>query len=783
MRIFRITYGLPALFVHMVNCPNRRQHRRYFYSILALGFLPGSAIAESPDNTGVKTGHLEEIIVTGSFKESPLMKTPMTMTAIEGTDLANHSVDSLGEIRFMAPGVSFVDAGESNTRIVIRGIQGTGEATAGLYYNDVAMSGVVGATNDAGGTTPSLRLIDVDRVEILRGPQGTLYGAGAMSGAVKVFFNQPGYQQETRVQLAVSDTKDGDNNYDVSLINNTPLFDSKLLTRIVLYGEDHGGYIDNTFYDDSNINENETHGARLSLSGDLSDKVKLTGTWLYQKQEGDRPLWYLEEGAYHSVNRVAVENLDRIRLASLNLEYLLDDAQFTAIASHLDREADQVSLDTSEFYESFIDNVAACEQVITDFPCTIPAVMDSFNGIVSSFFPGALYPHQSATQDTLEIRYATEHVNTLNLTTGLYYSERDSTLDNYEFGADSETGEFLQPRDIQYYRQVEESLEQTALFAELSYPFTSRFNATIGTRYFEYEKFTSGQTTVSHPVLSPEEIPYQEFNSDESGWISRVLLDYQATESLLTYFSVAEGYRPGGVNQAIDLPDNLQSYDADTLINYEVGAKTKLLDEALFLAVSLYQTHWDDIQITGVRNQFRFTANANKAQVNGAEFEISLQASDALKIAGQLAWTDARLTEDQNNEGLEDLGITGLSGEDGDPVPYVPDFTASTQLEYEFWQTNSVLWTGYFNYSYVDSSVSEFNKDNPYYRELPSYELINLQVTAGFQGELNASLFVDNLLDETAITYAQADQTSLGKAWVASLPPRTIGISVSKAFF
>ncbi|MCG8313375.1 MAG: TonB-dependent receptor [Pseudomonadales bacterium] len=748
---------------------------------LCVAITSASWAIEDPESNAT-SNKLEEMVVTGSLKNSALMGTPMTLSAIRGEDLSDNGINSLGELKYMAPGITFVDAGESNTRIVIRGIQGTGEATAGLYYDDVSVSGVIGATNDAGGTSPALRLIDVDRVEILRGPQGTLYGAGAMSGAVKVFFNKPTYRQETTASITLSDTQAGGQNYDLSIMNNTPLFNNKLLTRLVIYGEDHSGYIDNTYYDREDINDAETKGARLSLSSDLNDDVSITASWLYQKQEGERPMWYLEEGEYHSINRVQVDNMDRLEIGTLTIEYLLDDAQISSIISHMSRDAKQVSLDTGQFYESFLNNVPVCNQ-FTGLDCTIPPVMDIFNGIVSPYLLAALYPHQSNQQNAIELRYATDRADQLNLTTGVYYSDRNSKLDNYELGANGEGGAFTTPRDIRYHRQVWESFEQKAAFAELSFPFTNQLTVTAGTRYFEYEKSSAGQSLIDHDVLSPV-IPYQEFSSEESGWISRFLIDFQVSDDWLTYFSVSEGYRPGGVNQAIDLPDNLQGYDADTLTNFEIGTKAKLLNDKLFASASLYRAEWDDIQITGRRGLFRFTANANQAQVDGLELETRFKANDSFTISSQLNWMNAELTEDQNNDNLEALNIDvrDVDGLDGDPIPYTPEFTASLQLEYRFWQDGSNEFTGHLGYNYVGSSQSTFRKDNPYYREIDAYELIHLNISGKFQDSLTTTLFVDNLTNETAITYAEVGETTLGQAWVTSVTPRTIGLSISKTF-
>ncbi|MCG8668086.1 MAG: TonB-dependent receptor [Pseudomonadales bacterium] len=743
------------------------------HSVLSGVFL-GVLASASSANTA-----LDEMVITATYKPSSEMTTPMAVSAIDEDSLRNNGISSVSELSYAIPGLSFVNAGESNSRIVIRSIQSTGEPTAGLYYNDVAVSGVVGATNDSGGTLPGLRLIDTERVEVLRGPQGTLYGAGAMTGALKVHFTKPKQIQETTATIGLSDTESGDSNYDFSIANNTPFFNNRLLTRLVIYGEDKGGYIDNLSLEEDNINDSETKGARLSLTHHMSDSLSIDADWFYQKHEGDRPLWHLEDGDYNTINELKIENLDRLEMGSINLSYLFEEAELTAIFAHQTRDANQVSLDLSRFYRSFLDNAQLCSLAILQglAPCA-QVHLDIYNGVLNGMIPSALFPKQSSQEDSFELRYATNKADSTNFTTGIYYSERTGEVENLQLLADADSGNFITPLVVQYRRLIEEGLKQTAAFIEISHPITSDLNMTVGTRYFDYRRTASGETPLGQLFLQSPETPYQSYESNESGWISKFLLDLKINENIYSYTSVSEGYRPGGVNQVINLPTDLQAYQADELLNYELGFKTKWLDETLFANLNLYRAEWDDIQVAGSSRDdlFRFTSNAGKAIVDGLELELTAKLSEALTIASQLTWTDARLTEDQANDNLV------ASGLDGDPIPYTQDFSSGLQISYDFWQSNNANWSSTIGYNYVGGTQSEFRPDSSLYQKIDSYELINARVTSEFNNGLTASFFIDNLTNETAITYAARHSTTIGKTWATSVTPRTLGMSFTKTF-
>jgi iron complex outermembrane receptor protein len=199
--------------------------------------LPQIGASETTSSNG-----LEEVIVTALKRDTSLQETPLSLSAVTGTTLANSGVQDIARLAQSVPGLVFEDAGPASTRITIRGIRSVGEPTVGLYYDETAVSGAVGAGNDAGGETALAKLFDVQRVEVLRGPQGTLYGSGSMGGTLRVIFNKP---DPTKLYASVDGdavaTSGGGGGYDTDGMVNIPIVADKLAARAIVYTQGLGG--------------------------------------------------------------------------------------------------------------------------------------------------------------------------------------------------------------------------------------------------------------------------------------------------------------------------------------------------------------------------------------------------------------------------------------------------------------------------------------------------------------------------------------------------------------
>jgi outer membrane receptor protein involved in Fe transport len=233
------------------------------WMLLAATAMAGSAGGAYAQD-GAASGYANnEIVVTALKRSTNLQDTPISISAVSGDAISNAGVQSIADLNSTVPSLTFVDGGPSQRRVVIRGIQAAGEPTVGTYYDETPVTGAIGAGNDAGGSTPELRLFDVERVEVLRGPQGTLYGSGSMGGTLRVIYKKPSFDNEGAADVSLSNTRYGGWNYEGSAMVNTPIVQDKIAVRAVGFYRKANGYIDNVALGIKNINDQKSYGGRF----------------------------------------------------------------------------------------------------------------------------------------------------------------------------------------------------------------------------------------------------------------------------------------------------------------------------------------------------------------------------------------------------------------------------------------------------------------------------------------------------------------------------------------
>ena len=232
--------------------------------------LPAAANAQNAASDNALNGTESaqsgtDIVVTALRRDTTVQTTPMAITALTGETLTNAGVTNIADYAKFVPSLRIQDNGPGQRRVSLRGVQASGEATVGVYYDDTPVTGSVGVSSDAAGRTADFTLFDVNRIEVLRGPQGTLYGASSMGGAIRVIFNKPTDEYEGTVEGQAMTTKGGGFGYFVNGMVNVPLVKDVLAARAVLYRRDSDGYIDNTFLNRKNVNDYTATGGRLML--------------------------------------------------------------------------------------------------------------------------------------------------------------------------------------------------------------------------------------------------------------------------------------------------------------------------------------------------------------------------------------------------------------------------------------------------------------------------------------------------------------------------------------
>lgn len=737
----------------------RLQHRylkAFSASLLALGI----AEVQAQD-----TAMLEEIVVTATKRATSLQDTALGITSTSGDTLAKNQTFDMESFARLDPSVQINNRGIGDNQIIVRGISSAGKPTVGVYYDEAVITGL--GLDGGSDNQPNIGMHDVNRVEILKGPQGTLFGANSMSGTVRIISNKPDLTEfEGKVSGSAASIKDGNPFYRGEAMVNLPIIEDKLGVRLVAWGDSGGGYIDKITDngEDKDVNDQLIKGGKIMIGLQPTERLNMNLSVLRQTSEADDSQYFeFSEGPYNNVSPTSEPFEDEIDLYSLEINYDLDFGTVSASTSYLKREM-MLSRDSTP----------------TAIRFGIPALL-SYN------------QDQEFSNWSSEVRFASDFSGPFQFVSGVFYSEQDSDTRNAALVADPVSME--PPCDFHSdcvssgnaaadinSGTGSSNIDQLAVFLESTYDFTDRLTGVFGIRYYEADLdevriSTQGLRFPTSPVQTEDELQLDASSSEDE--ISyNVAVNYAITDNTTLYARAASGFRPGGVNDSANAADYgvtvPAGYEADELWNYEVGAKSYLLDQRVYAEFTLYRIDWDkqQISVTDPGGTFVYIANAGKSVVNGAEAMINASFDNGLSGNLAVTFTDSSLSEDLPN-------TAETSGYDGDRLPYTARWAMSGQLEYEFpmdWFDS----TGYVNtnFNFRDDSYTAFNSDDDNYAKLDSYLLVGLR--AGMRTDSwEAGLFVDNLTDEAP----EIGLRVTGDGYrVYTTRPRTIGLTYSLRF-
>jgi outer membrane receptor protein involved in Fe transport len=615
---------------------------------------------ESSDNELLDPARLEEIIVTATKREENMQDLPQSIQAFSTEDIKTLGFSNMREYKKAIPSLSTVQNSPGRSEVVFRGVStGSGEwrtdSGTAVYLGDIPMTSATQAVDP--------RLVDIQRVEALPGPQGTLFGSSSQSGALRIIPNKPDHSSAYgEINTGFSTINKGDKSHYVEAYANTPIIDDKLTIRTVVFDSKDGGYIDNVFgtnifSDDDNsdvvekdFNEWDQKGARVTALWSVNDSWDVSLMVMQQDQhsQGD---WMSDPGApglddleivrFHKDDR-----RDKWWISALNVTGDLGFAELSVTSSYLDREI------TYEF-DANIDGQIRAQSVVTYGTYIYYNVLYD-----TGFQPETYVNDQTAERHTHEIRLSSLGDSRLKWMVGAFYEKtedywdyvfaRVENLDSTPFGAywglAYET--YLPNTDDWYTEEYNSKTEQKAVFGEMSYGLTDKLTATIGARWFEYER---DRTEFKE---WPRGNPYDTdiYEGDDSDTLYKFAVNYDITDDQMIYALYSEGFRLGGANSkknpASRMPDR---YENDSLINKEVGLKSQWLDNRLQLNASFYTMEWDDIQ-RGITDPDDWSANATinmgDAELSGTEISATFIVSERLSLDASYATNDSELQND-----------------------------------------------------------------------------------------------------------------------------------------
>ncbi len=725
---------------------------------------------------------MEEVIVTATKRETSLQDTAMSITALGSAEINHRGLVGMGDYLNSVPGVTFQDRGAGRNTVIMRGIAvdpelealGSGGSAVGIYLDDIALAGY------STGSNADVKLIDMNRVEVLRGPQGTLYGSSALGGAVRNISNKPNLAEfEGMVKTGYSATDGaGHGNYLVEGVLNVPLVTDQLAIRFVGYQHQNSGYIDNVAGDDprsiavatagglpglavneDSVGDDEYSGGRLSVLWTPTDRFSARLSYLAQK---------LEQTGIPEVQLEREDNFEQTRLqmkdfigSNEGLEH-----KFESLGLNLDYEFEwaalqfsATSLDIDYLENRDVHALFPAGSLLGDVP------VPQSNPEDSEFF-------------TSEVRLVSDLDGAFQFVTGIYLEEVDLYREqNTYLGVDPALNPFGDPNLLGF--SLDTNLEQLAFYGEAYYDLNEQFTLTVGARHFDYER---DDLDVRSGALAGGQPPTL-LTIDESGENYKVNLSYTPNDSTLLYAQWAEGFRLGrgnlpvpaslcdldsdGVVDGTNLTlEQLRQINSDTLDTYELGGKFSFLENRATLNVAIYRTNWDGLpQVIPFPCGVGVSVNSGEARTQGVEVEGSFRVSDSLQLNLGMSVKDGELTR----------VLPGVPAEAGDRLPGSADFNFSAGLEYDFtlFERNTYLRA---DYVYVGGYYTNLQELGP---ESGDYHIGNIRTGMTFN-QFDLGLFVDNLTnsDETVFTssvYAQDLRA-------VRLRPRTIGVDLQFNF-
>jgi outer membrane receptor protein involved in Fe transport len=755
-----------------------------------------ASAAAADANSDAASGGLAEVVVTAEKYYSTIQNTPFSMSAVTGDQLLAAGITTVEQLAQEVPGLSMRTAGPGLTEYEARGLASNGGAapTVGFYLDEVPLSPP--ALAQVGKVVIDPDLYDINRIEVLRGPQGTLYGSGSMGGTVKVVTNQPKLDTwEGSFQGTLSDTQGGSGNGGGDFMLNIPLGNT-LALRVVGSDSYRSGWIDrvvlNPFPEDTGItrgnvlaapvqavvhdvNTENLYGARASLLFQPTDTVSIVATALYQRMvlggydDFDSPPGPAYLAHYEAFN-IPEPIADTVHIYSLTATIDLGFADLISSSAYWERQEHQTQ-DASE--SATFDNGG----IYPDVPIPYSEVDES-------------------QQTSQELRLTSRGDDRLHWTTGAFVSDLHSLWE--EYGANTFFAQPGNPIGIIYESNNPYKIEQSALFADGSYKITDTLKFSTGVRWYRYQS-TQLEQEWGFDAATPTPVAPTRTKAADSGFNPRFNLSYSPNADLTTYISASRGFRPGGANQIVP-PPNIPphcapgyspSFGPDSVWNYEIGEKAKFLNGWLTVNSDFYYIKWTGVQQTILQLcGYEYEANAGNGRSFGPELEIEAKLSDAWLVTASGTYTDAKLT-DPNATFLTFLTQVA---EHPDGTPYcvttagctapimnVPKDTASVALVYTTKVLQNYQLTARVSDTYVGSSY-----DEAYFFgfQLGGYAIANARVGLS-NDRWSVNLFVDNLTNKVA--ELTANNTSFqfnipGLVRYTTNQPRTFGTQVNYKF-
>jgi len=751
--------------------------RHFVVKVAGAGFLISGAAAWAD----TAQGSLDEIIVTASKRDEKLHDVAMSVTALGGDQLALRQLTGFADWAAQVPGLSLQTSDPTFSRLILRGQNvGSVGATIATTVDDIPFF-MSGAQADGAFFSANVDTYDLQRIEVLRGPQGTLYGAAAEGGIVKYVTNPPNLNKFEGGVSVNGETVDGGSlGGSIKGFVNVPFWDNKAALRVSGVQQRIAGWVDNPQLGDSNVNKGDSYSLRASLlvqpTSDFSARLSVFEQHL--KAHGNSNVQVVGAAANPAaapanqfdrvdgfVNNLAVpgEQDNSLKYAALNLSYDFHWASLMSASSY-----GRFNLHTTPNLSN--SNLA-------------PGV--TYGDLVSGIYgqPALLVGDQVefVHKFNQEMRLSSDPGNTLfghgfDWQIGGFYTREFTTLTQpYQALDASDPSTVLTPAVGGAI--IPGDYKETSYFADITYHFNAAFDLELGGRRTDVKQ-NSQVTTQCCVLYGPADTHFPALFSSQTNTTWSVAPRWHINEDTLAYVRVATGFRPGGPNLPTPTLPNPPVFKSDSTKNYEVGIRTDLFDKTFSIDMAVFYIDWKDIQILSIVNTpagpVGINGNSGSAKSKGVEWNFGWRPISGLTVGLLGAYTDAHLTAD----------APGLGAFSGDKLPFVPNVSATLNVDYR--------WPAFGSYSayvgasetYTGTRYTSFSPSvdvvEPHVK-LPVYNTLQLRVGVD-NDRYSAQLYGNNLTNARGIQDYASNGGANQTGTASFIQPRTIGIELGVKF-
>lgn len=714
-----------------------------------------------------------DIVVTAQKREQRLLDVPVAITAISSEALTTQSLNRLQDFFDRVPGLQY--SGQRVSNLSLRGVTSGGATspTVAILVDDVQFGGTTGAGQPP---LPDFDASAIERIEVLRGPQGTLYGASSLGGLIKYVLRQPDTKVFSgRIEAGGTKVTEGDLGYAVRGAINVPLSDWLAVTASGFKRED-APYLDNARTRRDDVNTRDVWGYRVAALVRPLDNLTITGSALRQKQDAINSDLAITSGGVPICVACTTGGTAATRgVAVTTFEPAYGDLTINAL--------DSTNKSTYELYtaRAVLDLGNATVTSISAWG-KADNVITSDVSLVFGFLPPAYGAPAGSTVQianaditskfSQEVR-ANGAVGQFDWLVGGFYTVENAATNQTLLLGDAGGSLLATP----YVGQVPARYREMAGFADVTWHPTDNFEIQVGGRYAKNKQRSTNTTVVGAPAqgaFGPSRTLLS--GSDDDAFTFLVSPTYHFSRDIMVYGRVANGYRPGGPN--LD-STGVGNFGPDRVVNYEVGFKGRVVPGLLTIDTALFQIDWEDIQLQGTAsNNFTFLTNGGKARSRGLEFAANLTPARGLTIDTNLAFTDATTTQD-----LPEINASSLRGRAGDRLPFTAKVAGSITAQQRVDLSSRLEGTFSVNYTYVGDRPGAFNTATATRPRIliPGYDTVNLTAGLTFDRDWQVTAFMRNVGNARGVAAAQ-NRNGVNVPTALFIQPRTVGLTLARTF-